>query len=858
MAGIRITHTVSFPTHKTSFPLPFVLFPCQCVSLAFLHANLPCIPKTLIQALKGCFRSGKMLFKKYILEGNNPNNSFKRLSIYPIMPKLFRSLFRSSLPRRQHAPRVAKGLFFLACLPFFMITSLPVDSAGETSSAYGTLDREKWLWHSWFEDFIPPFFEETGPMLPEASFRSCWECGLWTNEAWPLAWNPPALREPMAFQKAQCYQAVGMHEAALDAYRKIIRENPEGEKTAACIDAVIHILYHNGNLEAAVAFYNRLGPGHQTLASPESLYLLGQSCYRLNRDEQASAFLEKVPPAAEIYPLALYTRIQIAFRSGQAEQALEGLRTLTRSEETPGVPEMLREQARLTLARILFQQEEYEEAARAYRTLSRSRFFLPEALMGTGWCYEAMGKPGGAISFFQAAEKAASRDFLTRAMAQLEQARLYAASGVHTDAFGLFRQTQDRIREYVSFLNRHAENPAWLEGQTGRLLPEKDRQTETPPAPAADDTSPKQDEPAIPLPSLEATTGDPEFQEEIASVLTKQSYISPRMLQLYVVRDALIQIESLLDRGPVQETVHRIRRGMSTRPYPPLETRESMLDPESIHLLDVSFALLDTEYRLDNLAASLGLTDPEERKRFHEELRPFYQQALQAVILLPSGDKQDAFETLNRLMTVVRYLPGSIEERGLILKKLVYTKKSILDAEQNLRRWAHTMEGTGSGEFQNPRPLMDRLWMIYVRSLIHFRTWEERSPGTFLLPQIIPEPSEDAAAAPPPAERQELLANRIQTLWQRLDGFFRKEIRTFNEERLASFEKLLTDSELYYAEALLKHQKSLLDELQDTPRQPDEENAPAPDAADTEPPPDSDGSGTRPSNPDGFPETGSP
>jgi len=700
--------------------------------------------------------------------------------------------------------------------------------ADEPAAPCNVLDREKWLWHSWFEDFIPPFFENAQLSIPEASFGICWSCGLWTNEAWPPSWNPPSLRAPITLQKARCYGLLGMQESALSAYRYILRQDPMGDEAPACIEAIIEILFHSGNLASAVSFYERMDPAGQELATPESLYLLGQSCYILQQDDQASAFLERVPPDSDAYDLARYTQVQIAFRNGETARAETELQALTRPGASDRVSDVLQEQAQLTLARILFQQEKYEEAAGAFRQLSRSRYFLPEALLGMGWCYEAMGRPAGAISFLEAAGEAASRDFMAQSIAELEKARLYAESGIHTDSFQIFRQTQARIREYITFLNGVAYDPARLANQARHLLP--------PQVTASEQAGPPAALPADPLlgPEILAAAGKPSssetplpsafhpeaqaFQEEIDAVLQKEGHISPRIQELNSIRDALVQVQSLLDRPQETESEVPMKRGLSTRPTPPLEIRDNLLKPETTQLLDVAFALLDTEYRLNQTTGSLGLTSPEERKEYFQDSLGFYREALWALILeTPRDSRQEATKTLERLMTAVRHLPGSLEDRELIMKKLVHTQQTLQDGEQTLMRWVYLMDEAGAGDGQPPRPLLLRLWMIYVRSLIYLHSWEDRSPSVFMLPSITSEQPAGPGAISSPDGRRDLLAGRVNDCRDRLGTALQKEVRRFYVERLASFEKLLTDSELYYAEALLKHQKSLLEELQSLP-----------------------------------------
>jgi tetratricopeptide (TPR) repeat protein len=748
------------------------------------------------------------------------------------MVKTFGFRFRWPSLGRPRSPRGPKRLLLCACTVLPVILGLSGGTAGATgfpcrilglcgeparatTSPCRILDREKWLWHSWFEDFIPPFFEDQNPKIPQASFRTCWECGLWTNQAWPPSWNPPALQAPITFQKAECYRAVGMQEAALDAYRNILQEDVEGGRAPACIEAIIEMLFNSGNLEAALFFYDRLDPARKPLTPPGSLYLLGQSCYLNHSDAQALSFLARVPPEAEVYPLARYTMAQIAFRNDEAEQALELIRSLADPENGASGSEVIRDLARLTLARILFQQGKYEEASSAFRDIHGSRFFLPEALLGMGWCQEAMDRPAGAIAYFEAAEEAASRDLLVQNKARLEQARLYAESGIHEEAFQILKKTQDQIREYIAFLNQNAGDPTWLANRARTLWPPSD----------ANGTLPPPEVLPVPPGAPDHPAEDGVFQDEADTVLEKHSCLSPRMQRLQGIRDALTQVRSLLDRPEDPEEATPTKRGISTLPYPPLDTRVSLLVPYTNRLLDVSLALLDTEYRLNNLTGSLNLSSRQERKGFCEEALRFYTQTFRELIGFSLPDQRGAYDALSRLLTVVRYLPEPLEAREQIVRKLISTQEELRDAESNLDAWSRSLEDAGSGEFPSPRPLLLRLWMIYVRSLVQFRSWEDRSPAAFLLQEITP--SKPAAPAPPaPDGRRNVLADRITQTGERLRVCYQKEARLFFEDRLASFERLLTDSELYYAEALLKQQKSLLQELQSLP--PEEEPSPSP------------------------------
>jgi len=742
------------------------------------------------------------------------------------------------LPRR-----VLPGI--LLCAGLFLSASLlrpPPGSAEAWDDPCTVLDREKWIWHSWFEDFLPPFFDSPIPPDSDASFSTCWACGLWAGETWPPSWNPPPLQEAVTFREANCARSLDMQQAALAGYQAVLREAPTGERAPGCIGAVVEILVGDGNLEPALSFYDGLAPAQQAMAAPETLFLLGHSCYVLGQDQRASAFLNRVPAGSGADALARYTRVQIAFRNGDPDRAAADLQELARSGPDGAVPAALREQAQLTLARILFQQAHYERAADAFRSLGHSRYFLPEALLGMGWCYEAMDRPAQAIAFFQAADEAASGDVLLQSKARMETAGLYAESGMHEEAFQAFRQTQERMRAYLAFLSRLAQAPDRLEAQARRLLP----QASVPgpaPEPEAAPVEPPAGRAFAPAPGAPSEPGD--FQAEIDAVVSKAGYVSPRMQQLNGIRDALVQIQTLLDRSRDASPPPAMRRGIPTRPTPALDSREDMLPPETVRLLDAALALLDAEYRLTRTTGLLALTSPQERREAFQESLGAYRSVLQALVTESTADApRDPAAALGKLMVLVRYRSAPLEDRERILKKLVHTQQALSDIERTLQRWAQGMADAGAGDPIPPRPLLLRFWMVYVRSLVALRTWHERSPAVFLLPEI------ESGRADVPGRHgnqdggRDLLDDRMTVCRKRLETAVQEEIRRVCTRRLANLENLLLDSELYYAEALLKQQNSLLRELQSLPQGDKEGDGPEERPEEAPPTPADPGRGT--------------
>ena len=596
-----------------------------------------------------------------------------------------------------------------------------------------TLDREKWLWHGWYEDYLPPFMSSQERPLPEASFGTCWQCCLWPEASWPPVIEAPPLPPREALKKAQCYEFFGMQGAALGAYRSLLASDPSGEEAPACVAGAVSLYFLQGNAHAATAFFDSLPAALRENATPETLYALGQGCYHQKRYGEALSYFSRVPKTSDFYPYVLYTQVQIAFHDGDVEKAETGLRALAFPEEGVQAPDMLRDLSRLTLARILYDQGKYPEAAGAFRELRQSQFYLVDALTGIGWCYEAMEEPVKAISYFQAAEEASYknyRDSLASLRAGLEKGRLYAAQGMHSDASWTFKYVQLRMENYAAFLDQYASSDEWVARQAAKLLQEgRGLSRLTPPT----------DMPAEMR----------EFEEEAAQLLRKQSYLSPRIQELYTVRDSLHGVEDLLESVPVGAPEDPSSEGLTPATYPPLQTTDAILGMKTVHLLDSAMALLDTEYRLEETTANLELVSPEERKTHLTDTNDFYRTSFRKILHFTPDDRRIAHEAIDRTMSIVRHVPGSLEDREVVMQKLLSMKQSLADADETLARWDRAMQdAVDAGSPAIQRPAMLDLWTVYIRTLVYLKNWPQRSPSVFLLPGLVPIRIEGIRLAP--------------------------------------------------------------------------------------------------------------
>lgn len=701
--------------------------------------------------------------------------------------------------------RVFRLLFLGIFLGIFLVGLLEVpEGLAETPLACEELDRAKWSPNPLGQDYFALLLEVSEVPLTEVSMTSCWACGLWKQAPSSYPDMPEEATEVLLFQRAQCHRALGMQKEALEDCRRILRRYPRGNLSQEAIQSIVEVLVQQGNHKAVASLFGDLDGDHREDLLPTSLYLIAQSFYALGMDEPAEELLKQVPPNAEAYAYALYTLAQIFYRKGDRDRALLIIRVVHDAPPEVEVPQVLKEMAWLTQARMLYQQKSYDKAIEGFQALRQSSYFLPEALMGMGWCYKEQGDFPKSIAFFQAVESSfADVDIL--AEAHLEMADVFAKAKSYPDAFQAYRNALNDLHFRISQYKKYGTDPEWLTWLAERFL---DRPWSVVGVPAD-----------APMMNQE---GD--LPEEMEPLLERAKYTSPRLKTLFGMREGLKQIAVLLDEVASPASTDPAEGGVAPEAYPPLDVTVPSLEPSLSALLDITFALLDTEYRSIYSGSILGLLTQEEKATFLQDCLVFYRTALETLLLPPEAG-EDAQAALRHLQSTVRHLPFSLEERQRVLAKLTYTMRSLEDAEAILEQWADGVQEVSSSETQPTRFLLLEKWMTLVRVFLSLRSWDVQSPTVFLLDH----PSLEEHRPAPILSSQAMLGRmdqRLDTIWQRLGLLTEREIANLHIERLEGLEGLLARTQFDYADALVQEQERILDSLKDGPPEGDAEDTP--------------------------------
>lgn len=657
------------------------------------------------------------------------------------------------------------------------------------------LDGAKWALNPPAEDLYLIALHLLEEESPEISMTACWACGLWAEETSLDAGAPANTREGLLLERARCCLSLGMDREALETFRRILREYPAGQTFPRALQSILGILVRQRNLEAVASLFQALHPEQYGRLLPASLYLIAQSLYALGQDGPAEELLKQVPPDSEAYPYALYTLAQIFYRKGDVDRALLIIRVVNDAPPEANVPELLREMAWLTQARMLFQQKSYDKAIQGFRSLETSSLFLPEALMGIGWCYMALEDFPRAIAHFQAvAESDADQDRITEA--RLETAHAFSKAKLYQDAFEKYRDILNDLHFRISQYKKYGEDPEWLAWLAEGLLDDPRHLGEIP-----------EEAPVM------KQEGD--LPEEMEPFLQREKFTSPRMKELFGIREGLEQAGVLLERLAAPAPSVPAGGPFAYAAYPPLGVPAPRLDPQLSGLLNLHVALLDTEYRLIHSGSELGLLSLNEKDAFMQDAMAFYRGQIEA-LLLPGQEDRAAHDVLNRLQSTVRYLPLSLDQKETVLDKLVYARKILEETETVVEQVTKGVEETVTCEIQPTRLLLLEKWMTLIRIHIYLRTWDERSPPVFL----IDHPSLAAYRPVPILPSQEMLtpmAERLDKVWRRLALLLEREVANLHLARLEVLEGLLARTQFDYADALVQEQERILERLHGLP-----------------------------------------
>ncbi len=623
-------------------------------------------------------------------------------------------------------------------------------------------------------------------------------CSAWTLLALARSPGPgPAGTEPLkdenlSFAEARCWEALGLEEDAVRAYRRHLERYAEGKTRSAAQSALIALLFRQKNFQAVASAAGALAEDQRQALTAEDRYLIGQSLYRLGQDSAARPYLESLGPEAAVSGYALFTLAQMEYRSGNPENALSLLDSLCSPAHASPVSGALRDHLVLTRARILYQLGRYGEAVEEFRSLKPSSPFLPEAFLGLGWSYDALGDRAKAISYFLAVQSLpASPAELSRA--QMEAARIYSEAGADPEATELFHQVQVHLLLRIAQYGKWGQEQEWLAEASRALLD-----------PAASSVPPTTDQPVAD--DLES------FRREVLALLDRERSRPGPLRSLLEGQRALDSVTSKL-RSLAD------RQGLGLRPassppsslFPPLDPPVPALAEPVPEFVDIWLSLLYAESRILQ-AASLWDLLPDAERTDWERTAVSYYRSLVEDILFPPAKAAETRAFFDGLQSTIRHLPYPLEDRNKVLERLLSCRRSIEETRTALTDASLRME-TLAGAAQGPTAgVRLGVWMAYAKSLAELRMLRDGSP----LLLLAEDPSSESAS---PASDlsvdsfESRVSERIRVLRGLLLAALERHVSNFHKERISELRRLVADSRRMFADSLLLRQQEITRDL---------------------------------------------
>lgn len=607
-----------------------------------------------------------------------------------------------------------------------------------------------------------------------------------------LRTEPRETDETLSLAEARCWEALGLEEDAIRAYRRHLERYSEGKTRASAQSALFALLFRQKNFRALASAAQSFGDDQRQSLTAEDRYLIGQSLYRLGRDQDALPYLESVPPEAPVYGYAIFNRAQIEYRSGRPEEALSLIDSLCSPSESPHVPAALRDHLLLTRARIQYQLGRYAEAAEGFRSLKPSSPFLPEAFLGLGWSYDALGDRPKAISYFLAVQNlSASPAELSRA--QVEAARIYSEARADPEATELFHKVQVHLLLRIAQYRKWGEEQDWLNEASRTLLD-----------PAASSLLSKTGQPAPD--DLES------FRQEALALLAREQSRTGPLRSLLDGRDNLDRVTSKLKSLGG-------RKGLAFQPLPsPLSSLFPPLDPPVPALaepvpdfLDIWFSLLYAENHILQAASLWGLLPNAERNPWERAAVSFYRSLLED-ILFPPARGAETRALFERLQSTVRHLPCPLEDRNRVLERLLSCRRSIEETQAALTDASLRMETVAAVPQGKTAGIQLGLWVAYARNLAELRTLTDGSPLLLLAEKLSSEsPSSTFDLSVDSFESR--VSERVREVRGLLVAALERHIRSFHRERVSDLRRLVADSRRMFADSLLLRQQEIVRDL---------------------------------------------
>lgn len=608
----------------------------------------------------------------------------------------------------------------------------------------------------------------------------------------PAGAKPLAEDESLSFAEARCWEALGLEEDAVRAYRRHLERYAEGRTRSAARSALLALLFRQKNFRAVATAAQAFAQDERQTLSPEDCYLVGQSLYRLGEDNAARPYLESLRPEAPAYGYALFTLAQIEYRSGNPEKALSLLDSLPSPSGSFPVSDALGDHLLLTRARILYQLGRYEEAVEEFRSLKPSSPFLPEAFLGLGWSYDALGDRAKAISYFLAVQSLPASP-AERSRAQMEAARIYSEARADPEATELFHDIQVHLLQRIAQYDKWRKDQEWLAEASRVLLdPVASSVPSTAGQPAADD--------------LES------FRREVFALLDRErSRPGPLRSLLEGQRDLDSVTLKLLRLAERQDLAPRPVPSSLSSLFPPLDSPVPALVEPIPEFLDLWLGLLYAEGRILQAASLWGLLPDSERTDWEHSAVSFYRSLVED-ILFPPAKGAETRALFDGLQSTIRHLPYPLEDRNKVLERLLSCRRSIEETQAGLADASLRMETLARAAQGPTAGVRLGVWMAYAKSLAELRMLRDGSP-LFLLAE-----GPSSASASPASDLsvdsfESRVSERVHQLRGLLLSALERHVRNFHGERISELRRLVTDSRRMFADSLLLRQQEITRDL---------------------------------------------
>jgi TolA-binding protein len=247
----------------------------------------------------------------------------------------------------------------------------------------------------------------------------------------------------------------GAYGAALDAFERVLRRGPDapywGPAHRRTVDVALETRDHGGVLARLEHVPSKLPIPPS--ASGERAYLRGRAAYDAGKLDDAEQELATISKKSRLYSSALYLRGVIATRQNKLRDAAEAFCEIADTPDSDTFTFVVddryftvKDLARLGLARIAHEQEEYDDAYYHYFQIPEDSTRLPDALFEASW------------SMYQKRELGTARDLVKEFLANFPSSPMWPEGNL--------------LAGYIELADcRFDEAQAWYDGVVERLDP---------------------------------------------------------------------------------------------------------------------------------------------------------------------------------------------------------------------------------------------------------------------------------------------------------------------------------------------------------------------------------------------------